>query len=204
MERIKHPNNQRAAGFTLVEVLAVIAIMAALLSLAVHSAGSSAASLRLQGSAEAISALAAQARQRATTTGLSHELRLYQWRQDGEPRFAWHLYEVTAAGEAQLTGQRVLMDESIRLVPGLSSLFTSGLTVRQGEPPGLLQGIDGARYVSITVHPSGATDLPEHPRAPHVSFATREALARSDEPADFVMLVFEPRTLSVSLHRPGA
>jgi len=203
MERISPQSPSQTAGFTLLEILVVMVIIASLLVFAADGIHSSTTSLRLQGSAEAIRALAAQARQRAATTGHSHELRLYRWQQDETARFAWHLHELTGDGPATPTGHSVMLDESLLLVPELSSFFANGLPVQSGARPGNMPGAPSAQYVAITVHPSGATDLPEQPPIHHITFASREALAQSLPPKDFVTLVFEQSVLSVTLHRPG-
>lgn len=187
-----------AAGFTLVEMLVVIALISLLVTMAGMSVPAALGSQRLSGAARQLSADLNQASLLARKEDRLVELRFYEllpttrqgargcrayqfglvtgWSTDGRP-------QVTFAGELQR------LPDDVLLMPDPRFNTLQGQTVHTGGTAG---GEQNVNYVSYFLHVNGATTLPAG--QPAVLTLVRETPkgVPSDLPDDFRSVVIDP------------
>ncbi len=95
---VAHTASRRRAGFTLIEILAVVAILALTAAFVVPNLGAM-RSRSLQQQGRKIAALCELARQRAIVTGIPHRLLIDL--EDGAYRMEWLVTEAEASGEEE-------------------------------------------------------------------------------------------------------
>jgi prepilin-type N-terminal cleavage/methylation domain-containing protein len=210
MELMRTQATGGGRGFTLMELLVVVAAGGLLLALAGTNLTSASGGIRLQGTAEAIGGLFEAAKQVAVAEGRSCEVRVYEWEEAGEMRTGFFLFEEGDDGVGVYGGNKVVPEEPIRLLRERSTLFDGeGLEVRKGEPPGREVVAAGGRYAGVILHPSGATNLPvigggkREGRGYSFTLTGERRMEQAGEEKDFVMFVIEPRSGVVTTHRPS-
>lgn len=187
-----------AAGFTLVEMLAVVALLSLLVTLAAMSVPAALGSQRLSGAARQLSADLNQASLLARKEDKLVELRFYEllpttrqgtlgyrayqfglvtsWSAEGKP-------VITPAGELQR------LPDDVLLMPDAKYNTLQSQTVHTGGTAG---GEQNVNYVSYFLHVNGATTLPAG--QPAVLTLVRETPkgVPSDLPVDFRSVVIDP------------
>lgn len=197
---VRRPLHSTAAGFTLVEMLVVIALISLLVTMAGMSVPAALGSQRLSGAARQLSADLNQASLLARKEDKLVELRFYEllpttqqgargyrayqfglvtgWATDGKP-------QVTFSGELQR------LPDDVLLMPDAKYNTLQGQTVRTGGTAG---GEQNVNYVSYFLHVNGTTTLPAD--QPAVLTLVRETPkgVPSDLPVDFRSVVIDPGT----------
>jgi hypothetical protein len=208
MKALEIQRRSEVRGFTLVELLLVVAGAGLLLALAGMSLMRGGGGLRLQGTAEAVRGLFEAAKQEAVAQGRSREVRLYEWEEGGEDRVGFFLYEEEEGGEALFLGRQVVPEAPIRLERELTSLFElEGVEVLFGDPPGRGEVAERGRYVRLGMHPSGVTSLAEQEsevgkkREAFFSLTASRRRDNGEAPKDFVIFVIEAGSGVVTMHR---
>lgn len=197
---VKRPLPATTAGFTLVEMLVVVALLSLLVTLAGMSVPAALGSQRLSGAARQLSADLNQASLLARKEDKLVELRFYEllpttrqgtlgyrayqfglvtsWATDGTP-------QVTFSGELQR------LPDDVLLMPDAKYNTLKSQTVHTG---GTVGGEQNVSYVSYFLHVNGSTTLPAD--QPAVLTLVRETPkgVPSDLPADFRSVVIDPGT----------
>lgn len=197
---VKRPLRSTAAGFTLVEMLVVVALLSMLVTMAAMSVPAALGSQRLSGAARQLSADLNQASLMARKEDKLVELRFYEllptsrqgalgyrayqfglvtgWTTDGRP-------QVTFSGELQR------LPDDVLLMPDVKYNTLKSQTVRTDGTAGAEQNVS---YVSYFLHVNGSTTLPAD--KPAVLTLVRETPkgVPSDLPADFRSIVIDPET----------
>lgn len=190
-----------AAGFTLVEMLVVVALLSMLVTMAAMSVPAALGSQRLSGAARQLSADLNQASLLARKEDKLVELRFYEllptsrqgtlgyrayqfglvtgWTTDGKP-------QVTLSGELQR------LPDDVLLMPDARYNTLQGQTVRTD---GIAGGEQNVSYVSYFLHVNGSTTLQPADK-PAVLTLVRETPkgVPSSLPDDFRSIVIDPGT----------
>ena len=211
--------SRRADGFSLVEILLVVAILAGLISLSVPAFNRMVTASNLAAGGQSLADQLSLARQTAITKNAQVEVRLYQLpdpaRPDSKTPTLYRAFQSFALGsggsETNAIAKPTFLPRSIVFLssPTVSSLLPSGSTA----PPLLVAGeAAGTRfggsipsaynYMAFHFNPDGSTDL--DPRtAWYISLAFEKApLGASGVPADFITVQLDPLSGRVKLFRP--
>lgn len=190
---MKQPSTTAAggAGFSLVELLAVIAIMTVLFSLAMLAFNSVAASTRLQSAGDALADLLIFARQRALTRSTTTEVRLTQGA-DGKWRTGL-IYEIKGTNETRLGRQ-------VRFPDGVCVLTNQDLSPLAELSP------TNASLRSIRYQPNGepllSAQLAASPRQAFLTLGFDRDATAATAPANYVSIAVNPYTGQVKAYRP--
>jgi len=195
------PRDGPAGGFTLVELLVVVAIMITLMVLAVPAARDITGGVRITGSAEDLIATFNNARQRASALNRTTAVRFWRADTGTGPFRSFQLYEQSDPGNATLTAA----DKEIRLPTGV--IITENATF--SPLLGLALGTDTTRnparaYADVLFLPSGSITAPVaqafltlRPENASVTGGTVPGL-----PPNFATLQIEPFNGRPLLYRP--
>lgn len=197
---VKRPLHSTAAGFTLVEMLVVVALLSLLVTMAAMSVPAALGSQRLSGAARQLSADLNQASLLARKEDKLVEMRFYEllpttrqgtlgyrayqiglvtgWASDGKP-------QVTFSSELQRLPDDVLLLPDARY---------NTLQSQAVHTDGAAGGEQNVSYVSYFLHVNGSTTLPAN--QPAVITLVRELSkgVPSGLPDDFRSIVIDPGT----------
>jgi uncharacterized protein (TIGR02596 family) len=205
----KSGERRAACGFSLVELLVVIAVLGVLLAMVAGISNDFVSSTRLDGDGGELVARLGTAQQKAVTVNRPVQVRIYHWEEGGEAR--WGGLQIWERGDGAVgfrprenfqrfsEGVVVVADVKYSSLLGLGEHEAGG-----GEGPGVV----GARYVAFDFLPGGSTNLPvggDPPRMHwHLTLVRSRELARSDGglPRDFVTVQVDPLTGAVRRLRP--
>ncbi|WP_166442519.1 Verru_Chthon cassette protein D [Phragmitibacter flavus] len=193
-------SKKRTKGFTLVELLFVVAIVGLLTTVAVASVSGALASQRLSTAMRQLSADLHQATMLARKENLPVELRFYQLPPATQPgAMAWRAYQIgllngwDAEGNPRVNFPTEMQrfPEDVVLMPDAQYNSFQGQPVHQNASTGPAAD---APYVSYFIHSNGATTLPLH--APAVLTLVRETTKGipATLPKDFRSIVIDPQT----------
>lgn len=213
------------AGFTLIEMLVVITLIALIAGVAVPSVNSILRGSKLTQSAQLVIDQFSLARQTALTKNRAVEVRIYRYGDPETPgedknlpstgRYrAIQLFEIADAGTATAMGNLVRLSSSMMFDSGatLSTLIGSAAvsptvpTLRpSGSPENVSVSTMGTNYdsVSFRFNADGSTNLPAAP----LWFLTVHNLNDKDKqstpPANFFTLQIEPTNGHIKNFRPS-
>lgn len=213
---------QRSAGFTLIEILVVVSIMAVLLSMAVSQAGSSLNTLRMKQAIASTIDTVARARQTAMTTNREVLVRIYKM-PDERGVLGWRAIEFGTANVVTNPSDPNYKDPSIQnFAPTFQRLgpierlpqgfvfhpSTTYSTLLDSNNMALLSGQEPApeggthQYMAFLCLPEGRTPLATTSRWTLTIVNEQDLAKTTGLPVNFATLQVEPRTARVWLYRP--
>ena len=193
-------------AFTLIELLAVCAVMSLLLALLIPAIGSLMDSYQITVTTADLNSLTQTARQMAITSAQAVEVRLYKVADSGGVD-RYRAYRILTRSKTGMINQGV-----IRQMPdGLAILESSASSILedenlQGNESGLSGYPNNTPYVRLRFLPNGSIDLPG--TVPTVNAwtltiaTTKRANAGDALPANFATLSFDPLLGTTSVWRP--
>lgn len=194
------PSSPRPAGFTLVEMLVVVALLSLLVTMAGMSVPAALGSQRLSGTARQLSADLNQASLLARREDKLVELRFYELlptTQQGTPALrAYQFGLVTgwaADGRPQVTfpAEMQRLPDDVVLMPDEKFNTLQSQAVQTGGTAG---GETNVRYVSYFIHVNGATTLPHDKPAVLTLVRDTGKGAPVNLPEDFRSVVINPQS----------
>lgn len=197
------------AGFTLVEIMAVVALMAVIAALVITSMGT-ADSGRLRNAANLVMDQLTLARQKAITQNGRVEVRFYQLNSASGTKVYRGLrsYVVGQDGMSKPLSPIVYLPEPIVVAdpdvsPTFNSLFSTGTASKEDLPQAAQ-----TPYRSFSFLPNGGTDLnirpaPNAKRQWYITLSNPNATkAANNLPSNFVVLTVNEMTGTVRIIRP--
>lgn len=186
------PTSRRkpASAFSLVEILAVLAIISLLFTFSMIAFNNVARSSELTGGAKQLEATISLARIHALTMGRVVELRFY--RSVRQPEGDEIVREIQAFSIANGTNQPVdirpalRLAESIAIFPEWSTLLDTPLIVDSNRPD--------RSYWAIRIRPDARAELAPYPTTDswYVSLASITSKAGPTPPANFAVVAIDP------------
>ena len=195
-------------GFTLVELLVVMAIIVVLAGFTSVFVSGVVASMRLTQSTEAVLNILSQARRTALTRSHIVEVRFFQCSDPENPGSPtrWRgaqAIELLENGQEQPLGRAMVIPYRF-IMSGTASTLFSTKTSYTGTNPGYLANITG--YCHFRFMPDGSTDLNFRDPPPDnkwfVTLYSENDQAKGDPPPNYVTLQIESSTGAISVLRP--
>ncbi|MEM9479221.1 MAG: prepilin-type N-terminal cleavage/methylation domain-containing protein [Verrucomicrobiota bacterium] len=153
-----NPSFRRA--FTLLEMVVVLALVAILLTMVFTSGAFSKEGVSLRATSEELVRLVSKAKQMATLTNRSQDLRWFRWDDDQRSRLALIRFSETADGEWKQADDPWILPEEFMLLEDETTLF-SALPESHGQPEPPESIPTAADAVSWIVQPSGKSQFAE-------------------------------------------
>ncbi|MEM0895456.1 MAG: type II secretion system protein [Verrucomicrobiota bacterium] len=182
------PSSRRA--FTLLEIVVVLSLVAILLTMVYSSSTFSREGVSLRTTAEELVRVFSKAKQTASLSNRSQELRWFQWDEDDRARLALVQFAETTEGDWEQIEDPWMLPEQLTLFTESSSLFEALPESRSlPAPPDSIP--KNARAVSWIIHPSGKSQFAAAARSESGEF--RFALAPafvSDKASESRQVVF--------------
>lgn len=214
------PTRRRPRGFTLIELIIVVAIMAILLTLAVSQASGGMEGMKMRQALETTRTAMEHARQVAITTNQSVMFRFYEMTDEfGTP--AWRTMEfglaraVTDPSDPEYSPpgasyepvfQR--MGSLERLPAGIHIHPSSTYSTLVSDDTALLRGTDTSpedgrarKYVAFVYQPDGRCALPAD-KSWTITLVKEKDTSASGLPANYATIQLDPRTARVRTYRP--
>lgn len=192
---------QRRCAFTLVELLAVIAVLGLVVALVIPAMGRYLSAYRLNHVGQGLIAELARARMHATTAQRTAALRLYQLpKGDGSTEQVYRMVQVMEypreGGAARPVGRALEVIEPVAFNEALSSLLTNDGVVRGTTT---FRGTDDVPFAEILIYPNGTTSLIATSPHPYLTLTT--AHDSPTEPVDPLVISVDPVTSSFKVFR---
>ena len=205
MERVTTIGNRQSPGFSLVELLLVIAVMTLLLVLAVPAVNSTLDGSNLQRSGFLISDVVQQARQFAAALNTPVEVRVYEIPVDGDKR--WCAFRILAADPMDSDSSFTALTRLLRLngatavVPEHSPILgQAGISGTESLPA---QGGNRA-YRGFRIRPDGSLETLPGANANYLTIIHARHLANAGQtlPANFITVQINPYTGTPVIYQP--
>ena len=201
--------NRNATGFSLIELLVVVAVIALLATLAVPAFNAITNAGSIEHSADQIAGACALARQTAVSKNRSVEVRFYEVPAEGWPNDfrALQLFEIGDSGEATaLTKVFTLrLPAILSRDTGLSTLLANARTkVWTVKDPQVALPRAGTTYGcrAFRFRPNGTTDLPVDTKWHLTVVDAKKPGSAAQPPENFATVWVEPATGAVKILRP--
>jgi uncharacterized protein (TIGR02596 family) len=204
--------NRSATGFSLIELLVVVAVIALLATLAVPAFNAITNAGSIEHSADQIAGACGLARQTAVSKNRSVEVRFYEVPAEGWPSDfrAFQLFEIGDSGEATaLTKVFTLrLPAIISRDTGLSTLLDNARPKRTKEwtvkDPQVALPRAGTTYEcrAFRFRPNGTTDLPIDTKWHLTVVDAKKPGSAAQPPDNFATVWVEPATGAVKILRP--
>ncbi|MEC5126286.1 Verru_Chthon cassette protein D [Verrucomicrobiales bacterium BCK34] len=198
----------KAAGFSLIEILAVLTIISLLLSMSVMGINRVTEATDLTNNGDQIVNQLVQARQRAIADNAHVEVRVYPPPEDNRNKEWTLVLARQGLDETPATLQQpLILSESIAISEDRD--FSTLIAARKAEKDeGLIRTASGTeqKYHGFKFHPDGSTNLPINPNGDtwHLTAASRKDLERNKGtlPDNFYTIRVDPFTGAVRSFRP--
>ena len=181
------PSRRPSSGFSLLEMLVVMAIAVILLALVVPPVGQVADGYLLTRQGQILSDQLVLARQRATARNRDVEVRLLR----EDDRWVLQIWELDpAAGTASAVNRRMPLDAQLTIHPELSPLLN--------ELPS--DSLDGQSWKSLRFRPNGRLALPLTMENNYLTLYLRRD--QGAPPQNYFTLQIHPLSGHISVYRP--
>lgn len=213
----RRSSQRRQAGFTLIELMVVVAVIALVTSAVAPMVFSTMASTRLTSAGQSLASQISLAHQLAVSGNQEIEVRFYEYEDTSAPgtgkgfravamvRSASMFSTAGAAGLGQQVSDTFYLPSGIvfgsgaRLSPPLSQLSS------EQDREGIIKKARGATYRAFHFFPDGSTDLPMHQMAANQCYFTlgeERLIADGSVPKNFFAVQVDPNTGRTSTYRP--
>ena len=190
----------RARGFSLVELLVVMAVIAILATLLTPAFGSMLEGLRLTSGAGSLTSALRSARQTAISQASRVEFRLFRTDRDSDPSstgyIAYGVYRIGKDGIGVATQRAEFLPTEVAVAnsPALSPVFSAQNGNNENVPR------FGTDYAKITFRSDGSADLPVDDSALTIVPARHQG--DGSLPKNYIILKVTPLTGQVSTFQP--
>lgn len=198
-----------ATGFSLIELLVVVAVIALLATLAVPAFNAITNAGSIEYSADQIAGACALARQTAVSKNRSVEVRFYEVPAEGWPTDfrACQLFEIGESGEPTALTKVLTFRQSaiISRDTGLSTLLANSRTkIWTQKDPQVALPRAGTTYEcrAFRFRPNGTTDLPVDAKWHLTVVDAKKPGSAAQPPDNFATVWVEPATGAVKILRP--
>lgn len=209
------PSCRMKAGFSLVELLVVVAVVVVITGLAVPAFNSISRSSGVALAGDMVMGQLALARQAALARNRPVEVRFYRIADpdgDGSMEYrALQLFEVlpdgnyTPLGRVERLPGRVIISETSGLSTLISSLADDTTNYGMPSPLPAIPALGSYTGLAFRILPNGSTDLPAFPASEesfHMTLHTKTEPIENGRPINFVTVQIDPINGSLRSFRP--
>lgn len=188
-------------AFTLLEMLAVIAIMGILVTIAIPMLRSPGRAFELKSVADNLKGQIELARQEAVTLSGAMEIRFYQ-KSDGQPFTAYQIYSIDGEGnrkpysKLQILSQGFVFSEKGELSPLLTQSMLKG-TQADGA-----SAVRNWIYSAVVIGSSGTFADVAQDKAFITVLESKAPIVADNRPANYAVVKLQPLTGMVSITQP--
>lgn len=193
---------RKPAGFTLLEILVVVAIVLIMMTLTLPTINSVITGHRISDTGARLAALIERARTHATVSQRIVGVRFFQGTDSGEFT-AVALVEMTPDSDRSLATNALSrpfhVPESLILSQAHSSLLSADSSAGSGNS--ILSGQEARPYRDFLIFPDGSTSLTNFTPNPYLAVLSRHDSDSGNEPVNPLILSIDPVTCRVTTHR---